>query len=86
MPRTPRGMRAAVPMLSTLLLSSLGLLVLPNPAQATPIVPAAVNDPAMVAEVAAVLHDSRVTKATVGVVVADTANGRELLTKQPAPR
>ncbi len=81
MPRTPRGMSAATLISTSLILSSLGLLVSPNAAHATPTLPSASNDSAMVAKVSAVLDDSRVTSATVGVVVADTASGSELFTK-----
>lgn len=61
---------------------SLGLLTVPNPAVASPAVPAAkASDPALASKVAGVLKNSRVTKATVGVVVADSASGSELYTR-----
>ena len=49
-----------------------------TPAAATPRLPAAAGDDALVKKLAKVLKSSRVTKATVGVVVADTASGGEL--------
>ncbi len=73
MPRTPRGMLAAV-----LILSSLGLFLPPDAAHATPSLPSAAGDSALTAKVTRVLKDSRVTKATVGAVIADTASGTEL--------
>ena len=61
---------------------SLGLLTLPSPAVATPALPGAkASDPALASKISGVLKNSRVTKATVGVVVADTASGGELYTK-----
>lgn len=82
MSRTPmsRVHRAA---LSALVLAcGLGLLTVPSPAGATPVRPAAtVTDAPLAAKLARVLKDSRVTKATVGVVVADSESGGELYTR-----
>jgi serine-type D-Ala-D-Ala carboxypeptidase/endopeptidase (penicillin-binding protein 4) len=60
------------------LLCGLGLLATPTTTHA---LPTATSDPALASKLAGVLKDSRVTKATVGVVVADSASGGELYTK-----
>ncbi len=77
MSRTVRGPLAALIVLGT----SLGLLVTAGPARALPPLPTATNDPALASKVAGVLKDSRVTKATVGVVIADSVSGTELYGK-----
>lgn len=75
MPRTRRGM------LTACFLSSLGLLVAPNIAHAIPRAPQAPGDSTVATAVAGVLKDSRARKATVGIVVADTTSGAELLAR-----
>ena len=76
MSRTRRGMLAAL-----ITLSSLALLTQPGPAQAAATLPTAAGDTALAAKLAGVLKDSRVTKATVGVVVAESSSGTELYTR-----
>ncbi|MBK8448341.1 MAG: D-alanyl-D-alanine carboxypeptidase/D-alanyl-D-alanine-endopeptidase [Micropruina sp.] len=57
----------------------LGPAAASSPAQAGPItLPAKATDAALKAKLASVLNTSRVTKASVGVVVADSASGTEL--------
>ncbi|MFT4294024.1 MAG: D-alanyl-D-alanine carboxypeptidase/D-alanyl-D-alanine-endopeptidase [Micropruina sp.] len=69
---------------SLVTLCSLGLLVVPTPADARPAAPAAVTDPDLAGKLDAVLKTSAVTKATVGVLVADSASGDELYSRSAA--
>jgi len=63
----------------TLVLSALGLALFPTAAGAAPLaLPARASDAALATKVAAVLKDSRVTTATVGVLVAEASSGTEL--------
>lgn len=60
-------------------LALLGAATSPSPAQADPIVlPAKATDAALQSKLASVLATSRVTQASVGVVVADSASGTQL--------
>lgn len=79
--QSPRSGTRRTSLATLILLCGLGLLTVPAPAGATPPLPTAVTDPALATKLAKVLKDSRVTKATVGVVVADSASGSELYTR-----
>jgi len=79
MPKLPRIV--LVPLAA---LCVLGLSLTGGPAQAAPVgaLPAkATTDPALTSRIAATLKDSRVTKASVGVVVADSVSGSEYYAK-----
>ena len=74
MPRSPRLLLWPIAGLS-----ALALTLPPAPALADPLVrPALATDSALASRLAGVLTTSRVTKASVGVVVADSASGTQL--------